>query len=61
MVKPAAGAQALRMRCVAGQACPAEGYWLTTAKQGSRQHFKAGVVMPEIKDLGLGLDHLVLG
>jgi hypothetical protein len=52
--KPAAGAQALRMRCEAGQACPAEGYWFTTAKQGSRQHFKAGVVMPEIKNSAWG-------
>lgn len=52
--KPDAGAQALRMRCEAGQPCPAEGYWFTTAKQSSRQHFQAGTVMPEIKDSAWG-------
>lgn len=51
--EPAAGVpadQALvtpRLRCEAGQPCPAEGTWSTPAVQGSR-HFKLGEVMPNL-------------
>lgn len=36
-------------RCEAGEPCPREGWWFTPAKSGSRRHFQAGEVMPEVK------------
>ncbi|MNZ89813.1 hypothetical protein D3C78_1087490 [compost metagenome] len=33
---------------VAGTACPQAGYWSTSAKHGSRRHFAAGEIFPEI-------------
>jgi Domain of unknown function (DUF1911) len=38
----------VRLRCLAGDACPREGFWLTPAKTDSRRHFKAGEVMPSV-------------
>jgi hypothetical protein len=37
-----------RLRCEAGQPCPAEGWWVTPAG-GDRQHFKQSELMPDIK------------
>lgn len=37
-----------RLRCESGHPCPREGYWFTPAQAGSRRHFKAGEVMPEV-------------
>lgn len=37
-----------RLRCEAGQPCPADGDWFTPGVQGSR-HFKQGEIMPEVK------------
>lgn len=37
-----------RGRCEAGQPCPQAGFWFTPAKVGSRHHFKAGEVMPQV-------------
>lgn len=54
MIKPGAGAQALRMRCEAGQPCPQTGFWYTPAKLGSRRTFSTGQKMPEIKDTPWG-------
>lgn len=39
---------AYRGRCDAGQPCPKEGYWFTPAKAGSRRHFKADEIMPDL-------------
>ncbi len=33
----------------AGQVCPKSGYWFTVAQENSRQYFKQGEVLPEIK------------
>ncbi|WP_151750620.1 Imm72 family immunity protein [Acinetobacter sp. TUM15131] len=33
----------------AGQVCPKAGYWFTVAQENSRQYFKQGEVLPEIK------------
>lgn len=45
---PAVMDPATRLRCEAGQPCPAEGEWSTPSAQGSR-HFKQGEVMPDVK------------
>jgi hypothetical protein len=37
-----------RLRCEAGQPCPAEGEWFTPGIQGFR-HFKQGEIMPDMK------------
>ena len=37
----------IRMRCEAGQPCPADGEWSTPAAQVSR-HFKQGEIMPDM-------------
>ncbi len=37
-----------RLRCEANHPCPREGYWHTPAQPGSRRHFKAGEVMPDL-------------
>jgi Domain of unknown function (DUF1911)/Domain of unknown function (DUF1910) len=44
------GAQApdMRLRVMAGQPCPREGWWFTPAKTNSRRLFKAGEVMPDV-------------
>jgi hypothetical protein len=44
-----ADGSAERLRCEAGQPCPREGWWSTPAKADSRQHFKQGDVMPDLK------------
>jgi hypothetical protein len=36
----------LRLRCEGGKPCPCEGYWMTPAREGSRQHFKVNETMP---------------
>ena len=33
----------------AGQVCPKTGYWFTVAQENSRQYFKQGEILPEIK------------
>ncbi|WP_032867303.1 Imm72 family immunity protein [Acinetobacter sp. 1000160] len=33
----------------AGQICPKTGYWFTVAQENSRQYFKEGEILPEIK------------
>lgn len=33
----------------AGQICPRTGYWFTVAQENSRQYFKEGEILPEIK------------
>ncbi|MDH0563451.1 Imm72 family immunity protein [Acinetobacter courvalinii] len=33
----------------AGQVCPKTGYWFTVAQENSRQYFKEGKILPEIK------------
>jgi Domain of unknown function (DUF1911)/Domain of unknown function (DUF1910) len=38
----------VRLRAVAGDVCPREGYWVTPAKTNSRRHFKAGELMPDL-------------
>jgi Domain of unknown function (DUF1911)/Domain of unknown function (DUF1910) len=38
-----------RLRAMAGEPCPREGFWVTPAKANSRRHFKAGEVMPDFK------------
>ena len=38
-----------RLRCEAGRPCPREGWWSTPAKTDSRQHFKQGDLMPDMK------------
>jgi len=38
----------LRLRCEAGQPCPRTGDWFTAASAGSRQHFNAGDLMPDL-------------
>lgn len=35
-------------RCEAGHPCPTSGFWSTPAKNGSRQYFKQGTVMPAV-------------
>lgn len=45
---PAVMDPATRLRCEAGQPCPAEGEWSTPSAQGSC-HFKQGEVMPDVK------------
>jgi Immunity protein 72/Immunity protein 71 len=37
-----------RLRCEAGQPCPADGEWSTPSAQGTR-HFKQGEIMPDMK------------
>jgi len=37
-----------RLRSVAGQTCPKEGFWFTPAKADSRQKFAQGQVMPTV-------------
>jgi len=49
-LKPQAGAQALRLRCEGGQACPQAGYWATPAQANSRREFQTGELMPVFKD-----------
>lgn len=39
-------ADAVRLRCEAGQACPREGWWFTPAKANSRRRFQQGEAMP---------------
>lgn len=39
---------AIRLRCEATHPCPRDGYWHTPAQPGSRRHFKAGEVMPDL-------------
>jgi hypothetical protein len=38
----------VRLRALAGQPCPREGFWLTPAKADSRRHCKAGELMPDV-------------
>ncbi|MCU4413717.1 hypothetical protein KTH71_06630 [Acinetobacter sp. WU_MDCI_Axc73] len=38
----------------AGQVCPKTGYWFTVAQENSRQYFKQGEVLPEIKNQDWG-------
>jgi hypothetical protein len=38
----------VRLRAIAGEACPREGFWVTPAKTNSRRLFKAGEVMPDV-------------
>nr|WP_308463369.1 hypothetical protein [Acinetobacter junii] len=38
----------------AGQVCPKSGYWFTVAQENSRQYFKQGEVLPEIKNQDWG-------
>jgi Domain of unknown function (DUF1911) len=35
-----------RLRCLAGEPCPREGWWFTPANTNSRRHFAVGEVMP---------------
>ena len=48
-IKASSGVAPLRLRVVAGEPCPREGFWVTPAKTGSRRHFKAGDVMPDFR------------
>ena len=38
----------IRLRVMAGEPCPREGYWLTPARLDSRRHFAAGETMPDV-------------
>jgi Domain of unknown function (DUF1911) len=38
----------VRLRALAGETCPREGFWLTPAKTNSRRHFKQGELMPDV-------------
>lgn len=38
----------VRLRAMAGEACPRSGYWFTPARQNSRAHFEAGQTMPDV-------------
>jgi hypothetical protein len=38
-----------RLRALAGEPCPREGWWVAVVKTDSRRHFKAGDVMPDLK------------
>jgi Domain of unknown function (DUF1911) len=38
----------VRLRTMAGEVCPREGFWVTPAKTNSRRLFKAGEAMPDI-------------
>jgi hypothetical protein len=38
----------IRLRALAGEPCPREGFWVTPAKTNSRRHFKAGELMPDV-------------
>ena len=37
----------IRLRAMAGEACPKEGYWFTPARPNSRRRFHAGEPMPD--------------
>lgn len=50
LLKPAAGAKALRMRCEGGQPCPQAGIWSTPAQSNSRRPFNTGELMPVFTD-----------
>ena len=39
---------AARLRTLAGEPCPREGFWLTPARVGSRRRFTQGEVMPAV-------------
>jgi Domain of unknown function (DUF1911)/Domain of unknown function (DUF1910) len=43
-----AAAADTRLRVMAGQPCPRDGWWVTPAKTDSRRLFKAGEVMPDV-------------
>ncbi len=47
-IQPAPPPTPERLRCEANHPCPREGYWHTPAQPGSRRHFKAGEVMPDL-------------
>jgi len=36
------------LRCESGQPCPQSGFWLSPAQLGSRRHFQAGELMPNL-------------
>jgi Domain of unknown function (DUF1911) len=38
----------IRLRAMAGEPCPREGFWVTPAKTNSRKMFKGGEVMPDV-------------
>lgn len=38
----------VRLRAMAGEACPRSGYWFTPARQNSRSRFEAGQTMPDV-------------
>lgn len=41
-------AAGVRLRCQAGQPCPASGFWFSPARQTSRRSFTQGELMPEV-------------
>ncbi|MFG6469342.1 PoNe immunity protein domain-containing protein [Roseateles sp. BYS87W] len=51
---PAAGAQALRLRCEGGQPCPQAGFWSTPAQANSRRRFAANELMPAVEGSSWG-------
>jgi hypothetical protein len=38
----------VRLRCLAGQPCPREGFWFTPARANSRRNFGSSELMPEV-------------
>jgi hypothetical protein len=38
-----------RLRALAGEPCPREGWWVAVVKADSRRHLKAGELMPDLK------------